>query len=160
MDRKILWTERSAKLKGARASGQEEVDADPAQPEAEAEAEFIAEEAERGRESVEDGSKIKDVVEAEERAELLRNESLGIRPGAVAVRGPGYPRDEESVGDRAGGEVPQESTRPPPSRRTRSTSSTSPRGRSGFVAESWPTPSRRWWCRWEIPSRGGTGRSG
>jgi hypothetical protein len=106
MDRKISWMERSAKLRSARASRREEVDADANQPAAEEVAEASEEGSgiEQGSGIVEDGPKIQDPEEEEEQAELLRNESLGIRPGAVAVHGPGYPSRGEDP--RAGAGTP------------------------------------------------------
>jgi hypothetical protein len=120
MERKVAWMERSSNLKAARDRRREEVDVDATRPAAEA--------AETGSGNVDDGSLINDPGEAEEQqSELLRNESLGLRPGAIAVHGPWYQRG-------SGGSPGVDTS--PLSRPTRLTNLMSRRGRNGFVAVS------------------------
>jgi hypothetical protein len=101
--------ERSAKLKGARAGRREEVE-DVVDTTHQQESDVVAEKGKQGNTDIplEDDSKIMGTEEVGEQAELLRNQSLGIRPGAVAVDGLGYPGEVSAVraGDVAAVETP------------------------------------------------------
>jgi hypothetical protein len=106
MDRKLAWMERSAKLKGARGRRMEEVDVEEVVgAKHQQETDVVSEKAAPGNNNVqlEVGSEIKDAEGVDEEVELLRNESLGIRPGAVAVYGSGYPDDGDVSAAQAGG---------------------------------------------------------